>query len=352
MRVAVTGAAGFVGTNLIDRLVADGHEVLAIDRAVPAESTHPVERCTWREIDIFDVPSLTEALTGVDRVFHLVAMITLKQEDPVAWRVNTEGVGAVARAALAAGVGRFVHCSSIHSFDQYATSGVLDESSSRAADPGIPVYDRSKWAGEQELRAVVADGLDAVIANPTGVYGPADGIGGRPLSRINGMLRDAARGVVPVFIEGGFDLVDVRDVAAGLALAAEHGRTGENYILGGEQVRLMDAMRSAAKLTGRMQPAFAIPNGLLKAVIAAAEPLGHLFGSDLVSRASISAIQAAPSVDCTKARAELGYAPRPSSQTVSDLVSFLADHDRLGRARPVSELRYQPVVATTASGPA
>ncbi len=346
MRVAVTGAAGFVGTNLIKQLIDDGHEVVAIDRVAPSEDAPTPDRLTWLEGDIFDSAAMTTALTGVDRVYHLVAMITLKQEDPFAWRVNTAGVASVARAALAAGVGRFVHCSSIHSFDQYNCGGKIDENSPRSTDPAIPVYDRSKWSGEQELRAIVDEGLDAVIVNPTGVYGPVDGVGGRPLSRINGILRDAARGVVPVFIEGEFDLVDVRDVARGIILAGEHGRTGENYILGGESIALIDALRGAARATGRMGPLFAIPNRILEAVITVAEPIGHLFGSDLVSRASLGAVQSAPAIDITKARDELGYAPRPSETTVADLVDFFADNGRLGSARPKHRADASPVGTT------
>ncbi|GAA3039710.1 NAD-dependent epimerase/dehydratase family protein [Gordonia defluvii] len=333
MRVAVTGAAGFVGTNLIDELISDGHDVVAIDRDIPSEQRHPAQRCEWREVDIFDADALTASFAGVDRVYHLVAMITLKQEDPIAWRVNTEGVTTVARAALAAGVERFVHCSSIHSFDQYSCGGHIDESSPRSTDTAIPVYDRSKWAGEQKLRAVIADGLDAVIVNPSGVYGPTDGTYGRPLSRINGILRDAARGFVPVFIDGAFDLVDVRDVARGLILAGERGRTGENYIIGGEHVRLIDALREAARLTGRPRAQFAIPTSVLNVVITLIEPIGHLFGSDLVSRASLAALQAAPTIDISKARDELGYTPRPNRQTIADLVDFFAETGRLGSAR-------------------
>lgn len=348
MRVAVTGAAGFVGTNLIDELITDGHHVVAIDRAVPPGIDRSNELCEWREIDIFDTDAMAEALTGVDRVYHLVAMITLKQEDPVAWRVNTAGVASVARAALAAGVARMVHCSSIHSFDQYHCGGAIDENSVRSAAADVPVYDRSKWAGEQELHAVIADGLDAVIVNPTGIYGPVDGAFGRPMSRINGILRDGARGRVPVFIEGGFDLVDVRDVARGLILAGDHGRTGENYILGGEQVRLIDALRRAAGLNRRMRPLFAIPSAILGGVIAVAEPLGHLFGSDLVSRASIGALQAAPLVDSGKARTELGYAPRPSSETIADFVDFVVGGAPVNSGDAVHRVLASTGVADTA----
>ncbi|MGB3698004.1 MAG: NAD-dependent epimerase/dehydratase family protein [Gordonia sp. (in: high G+C Gram-positive bacteria)] len=343
MKVAVTGAAGFVGTNLVNQLVADGHDVVAIDRVSPAHgSTSP--QVTWTAADIFDHDAMVAAFADVDTVYHLVAMITLKQQDEVAWRVNTEGVAGVARAALDAGVRRFVHCSSIHSFDQYADNGIVDETSRRSEDPAIPVYDRSKWAGEQELRKVIADGLDAVICNPTGVYGPVD----HGLSRINGMLRDAAQGKVPLFVEGNFDLVDVRDVARGLILAGEHGRTGENYLLGGSQVRLIDAMRTVAGLCGRFRPLFAVPLSVIKLVVPIAEPISNMLGSDLVSRASIAALVAQPTVDITKAREEFGYAPRSSDDTLADLVAFLADSKQCGSAAPTSGRHYEPVGATTA----
>lgn len=339
MKVAVTGAAGFVGTNLVDRLIADGHDVVAIDRVSPDHALrHP--RVTWMSADVFDADALAAAFDGVDIVYHLVATITLKQKDEAAWRVNTEGVASTARAALAAGVRRFVHCSSIHSFDQYSDSGIVDETSARSENPALPVYDRSKWAGEQELRKVIADGLDAVICNPTGVYGPVD----HGLSRINGMLRDAAQGKVPCFVEGTFDLVDVRDVALGLTLAAEKGRTGENYLIGGADVRLFDAMRTAAELCGRFRPLFAVPLSLLTVVVPIAEPISQLFGSDLVSRASIAALVAQPTVDITKARAELGYEPRPTAETLAELVAFLCDSRQLGSAKPTSGRHFQSVV--------
>ncbi|MFX8824948.1 NAD-dependent epimerase/dehydratase family protein, partial [Acinetobacter baumannii] len=85
--------------------------------------------------------SMRRALKGVDRVFHLVAKITLAAEDEAAWTLNTKGVRTVAEAALACGVKRVVHCSSIHAFDQYRCGGHIDESSVRSVEPDIPVYD-------------------------------------------------------------------------------------------------------------------------------------------------------------------------------------------------------------------
>ncbi len=325
MKVAVTGAAGFVGTNLVAMLADEGHQVTAIDRVHRGESR--AANVTQVAADVLDRAAMEKVLDGADVVYHLVAMITLKQQDEIAWRVNTAGVRTVAEAAHAVGVRRFVHASSLHSFDQYNYRGVIDETSPRSVDPAIPVYDRSKWAGEIELREVVDNGLDAVICNPTGVYGPVD----HGPSRINGLLLLAARGRVPALVTGGFDLVDVRDVATGLMLAAEKGRTGENYILSGHMVSMMDAFRSAARAAGRRGPGFALPVGLVEKLMPVIEPIGNRLGSDVLSKAAMSALFAQPVVDGTKARAELGYQPRSTDETIRDLVTFFVSSGMLAR---------------------
>ncbi|MGZ4552240.1 MAG: NAD-dependent epimerase/dehydratase family protein [Mycobacteriaceae bacterium] len=319
MKVAVTGAAGFIGTNLLHQLVADGHEVTAIDRAVPALT--PSDCVTWVEGDVLDLDGMAAALDGAEVVYHLAAMITLKQEDPVVWRLNTEGVATVAEAALTVGARRMVHCSSVHSFDQTNCGGVLSETSPRADDEsGLPVYDRSKYAGELELDRFIDKGLDAVKCNPTGVYGPVDHAG--RLSRLNKMVRDSALGRVPLSVGGGFDLVDVRDVANGLVLASTNGRTGENYLLAGHMVQLHDLMKLGARAAGRRGPLFAVPLWVLKAIMPIAEPIGSLFGSDVMSESALGAIFAQPVVDSSKARTELGYTPRSSEETIRDLVAY------------------------------
>ncbi len=172
-------------------------------------------------------------------------------------------------------------------------------------------------------------GLDAVICNPTGVYGPVD----YGPSRINGMLRDAARGRVPAVIGGGFDLVDVRDVAHGLIAASERGRTGENYLLNGEMITILDACRQAATLGGRRSPRFAIPLRFITPILPIAEPISKRFGSDMVSRAAMGSLLAAPMVNGTKARSELGYTPRPAGDTIRDVVEFIRASGKLDTRR-------------------
>ncbi|MDP0398469.1 NAD-dependent epimerase/dehydratase family protein [Tsukamurella strandjordii] len=326
MRVAVTGAAGFVGGNLLERLVEQGHDVVAIDRT---DSPHAPEGVRWVQASVLDPAAMRAAFDGVEVVYHLVAMITLRMQDENAWRLNTQGVATVARAALDAGVRKMVHLSSIHAFDQDLVD-VIDETAPRSERPEIPVYDRSKWAGEQELRKVIDDGLDATICNPTGVWGPADH--GAALSRLNRLAYTAARGRMPVFVsKAGFDLVDVRDVAAGVMLAAEKGRTGENYLLGGEFAPIIDAMRLSAKAAGRLGPQIGVPIGALAAIMPVLEPINARLGSDVLSKAALGPLFASPLVNITKARNELGYAPRSMAETAEELVDFFARSGRLSR---------------------
>ncbi|PEH76672.1 epimerase [Nocardia sp. FDAARGOS_372] len=321
MKVAVTGAAGYLGSNLLPLLRERGHDVVAIDRVTPAKSDTP--GVTWVEGNVLDPASMRAALDGAEVVYHLVAVITLADKNDLAWRVNTEGVRVVAEAALAVGARRMVHASSIHAFDQYTCGGHIDETAVRSTDPGLPVYDRSKWAGEVALRKVIDAGLDAVLCNPTGVFGPLDH--STPLSRINRTLRDAAQGRVPAMIGGGFDLVDVRDVAEGLILAGEQGRTGENYLLGGSMISMTDLCRLAAAYGGKKGPKFTISPKVVGGLIPVLEPIGKMLGTDIVSKAALGALISAPTVDHGKATRELGYRPRPIEDTVRDLVAFFAD---------------------------
>lgn len=321
MKVAVTGAGGFVGTNLLKLLLEQGHDVRAIDRAPSQHVSSP--KLAWINADILDPKAMRKAFKGVEIVYHLVAKITLANEDPVAWKLNVEGARGVAEAALATGVRRLVHCSSIHAFDQYVCRDI-NERSPRTEDASRPVYDRSKWAGEQAVRAVIAQGLDAVICNPTGVYGPVDFSN----SRVNHTALQAARGKLPAIPEGGFDFVDVRDVVKGFTLAAEKGRSGENYLLGGHFLSMRELCSLSAETVGRRGPRVTIPLWALRALVPVVSRLNRL-GDDALSEASIAAIEASPRVSHQKAQKELSYTPRPAEETVRDLIAFFLQNGKL-----------------------
>ena len=316
MKVAVTGAAGYLGLNVVNALLEEGHEVVAIDRV--AFSDRSVASLL---VDVLDEDAMTRALDGVEVVHHLVAVISLRQQDALAERVNVHGVGSVARAALRAGVRRMVNCGSLASFD-YRKGETVHEGSKRSTSARLPVYHRSKYFGEVELLKVVDAGLDALTCNPTGIYGPVD----HPdrLSRMNQMMLDAASGKLPASVPGEFDMVDVRDVAKGFLLAAEKGRTGHNYLIGGHRHDLFAAQVRAAELAGQRGPRIRIPIQLLQAVAPLVDPVARRFGSESFAPAALENIAMSPVVDRTKAGAELGYEPRPTEETIGDLVAFFA----------------------------
>jgi dihydroflavonol-4-reductase len=277
------------------------------------------------QADILDAAALQDAFVGADFVLHLAAKISIAGDpDGSVRRVNVEGVRTVAEAALAVGVRRLVHCSSLHAYDVGAIGGPVRESGRRAIDGRLPAYDRSKAAGEDELRRVIDRGLDAVILNPSGMFGPVD----PEPSRMGRVLLAMFRGRLPITVKGAFDWVDVRDVAAALIAATARGRTGENYLVGGHRASVMELGRLAAEVSGRRPPRLVVPLRPVQLAARAAVQIAgpRRAGRLLLTPESLHALGTDPVVDSSKAISEIGYRFRPLAETVADLhASFVAD---------------------------
>lgn len=320
---AITGPSGYVGVNLIPRLLALGWTLRTVGHGPLAGNA--TDGVVHTVADVRDRAALLLVFDGVEVVFHVAARITLARQDSDAWDINVRGPATAAAAACETGVARMVHCSSVHALDLALAAARLDESSPRSTDPQRPLYDRSKFAGECEVRKAIDAGLDATIVNPTGVIGPID-LGP---SRINRVIRSAARGRLPLVVSGGFDWVDVRDVVEGLISAVERGRTGENYLLPGHHSSVLHLGRLAAAFTGRLGPIAAVPASIALRAAPVGEVFNRRFGFDLFTPASVGALVDDPRVDGDKARRELGHAPRPLEETIRDTVQwFEGDADR------------------------
>jgi dihydroflavonol-4-reductase len=323
VRFVVTGASGHLGANVVRALIAAGETVRAVDvrRGAVLEGLD----AEFVQGDVLDPATLVTAFAGAEFVLHLAARISIAGDpDGSVRRVNVDGVRHVAEAALAVGVRRVVHCSSLHAYDVGAIDGPVRENGPRATDPRLPAYDRSKAAGEDELRRVVDRGLDAVILNPSGMVGPVD----PEPSRMGRALLAMFRGRLPVSVSGSFDWVDVRDVAAAVVAAADRGRTGENYLVGGHRAPFRELGRLAAEVSDRKPPRLVAPVAAVKlAAVAAVRLAGpRRAGRLLLTPESLHALETDPVVDHSKAAAELGYRPRPLAETVADLhASFVAD---------------------------
>ena len=330
MRFVVTGASGHLGVNVVRALVAAGEAVRAVDvRSGAGLAGVPAE---FVQCDVLDAAALKDAFAGAEVVIHLAAKISIAGDpDGSVRRVNVDGVRNVAEAALAAGVRRLVHCSSLHAYDVGAIHGPVRENGPRAVDSALPAYDRSKAAGEDELRRVIDRGLDGVILNPSGMFGPVD----PEPSRMGRVLLAMFKGRMPITVSGAFDWVDVRDVASAAIAAADRGGRGENYLVGGHRASVTELGRLAAEVTGRRPPWLVVPlRPVHVAAMAAVQIAGPgRAGRLLLTPESLHALETDPIVDCSKAIAELAYRPRPLAETVADLHATFVAEGRV-RSRP------------------
>jgi dihydroflavonol-4-reductase len=312
----VTGAGGHLGGNLVRALLAQGQRVRAVDLRW-SQALDGLE-LDWRPADLRDPASMREALAGADVVYHLAAVISITGDpEGRVWSTNVGGVATVAEAALECGVRRLVHCSSVHAFDIEICSGALDEASPRSIRAQLPVYDRSKAAGELELRARVEKGLDAVIVNPTGLIGPND----FEPSRMGRFFLALQSGKLWAVVDGAFDWVDVRDVAAAMMAAASRGRSGESYLLGGHRLSIRALAGMAAQVMGARVPRVVVPMVVaqLGARVLSARGRWSSEPSPLFTLESLHALRNCPHVVSRKAELELGHRPRPAMTTVTDL---------------------------------
>jgi dihydroflavonol-4-reductase len=333
----VTGASGHLGANLVRHLLAAGRRVRVVllpGDPTPALAGLGVERV---EGDVLDEVSLGYAFRGARTVFHLAGIISIEtghQERVLA--VNVQGVRNAAEAALAEGVHRFVHCSSIHAFDPEPLRRAVDERRHRPLNGGRAAYDQSKAAGEAELGKVVERGLDAVTINPTGIIGPYDFQPSR-MGRVMLMMR---AGRLPVLPDGGFNWVDVRDVVAALLLAESHGEPGESYIAAGHWQSMRDLAELVSAFTNSQVPPV-IPMGLARLGVPLVSTLDRRLGRDpLFTSESVRALRTYRHIDHAKATRALGYMPRPTRETIEDVFRWFAERGTIERvAAPRSRVR-------------
>jgi len=316
--VVVTGATGHLGTNLIPLLLEQGEHVRCLVHSNPGPlDAMPVEVFSG---DVRNADQMRQLVDGADVVFHLAAKISIVGDpDGAVNAINVEGAENVARACLDARVKKLVHCSSCHAFD-INTPEPVDETGGRATAKH-PAYDYSKFRGEERVRAVIAEGLDATIVNPSGVIGPND----PEPSRMGHTLLGFAQRTMPSMIDGGFDFVDVRDVCSSMLAAAERGRTGENYLLGGHWTHVTEIARFVEELTGAKPPIMTSPMWLAQVGAPFFELWHAVTGMEpLYTSEALHALRATRQLSHAKAGAELGHDPRPTRESVHDALNDFA----------------------------
>ncbi|HEV8524721.1 MAG TPA: hopanoid-associated sugar epimerase [Terriglobales bacterium] len=258
MKVFVTGATGFVGSHVAQALAQQGAELRLLVR--PTSRTENIDSLDGERVtgDLCDAELLRKAMSGCELVFHVAADYRLWAREPAEiYRSNVEGTRTVLEAAKASGVRRVVYTSSV------ATVGF--RSNGRPADEGSPVsladmighYKRSKFLGEQVAREAARE-LDVTVVNPTTPVGEQD-IKPTPTGQV---IVSFLRRKFPAYVDTGLNLVDVAEVARGHVAAAEKGRRGERYILGGENLTLKQILDRLSTISNLPSPRICLPYAL------------------------------------------------------------------------------------------
>jgi dihydroflavonol-4-reductase len=316
----VTGATGFVGSAVARALLARGRRVRVLARPNSDRRNLAGLAVEIAEGAMEDPRSLARAVAGCRYVYHVAADYRIWVPDPAPmFRANVEGTRDLLTAALESGAERVVYTSSVATLGLVA-GGSADEETPSSIDDMIGPYKRSKFAAEDVVREFVRErGLPVVIVNPSTPVGPGD-IKPTPTGRL---IVEAARGQMPAFVDTGLNIVHVDDVAEGHLAAAEKGRIGERYILGGENMALAEILAEVAQAVGRRPPWLRVPHGVLFPVAIGAELAARVTGRDpFVTLDGVRMSRKKMYFTSQKASHELGYAPRPAREAITDAVRW------------------------------
>jgi hopanoid-associated sugar epimerase len=317
----VTGGAGFIGSHLVERLVAAGHRVRVVERP-GANTSHLPASVEVVEADIRKTEAVRRALRGGRFVYHLAANPNLWALDRGEFEaVNHQGTVNVLDAALEAGAERVLHTSTESILTCARASQPIDENVAISLSDTVGPYCRSKLLAEHEAMARARAGWEVLVANPTMPVGPGD----RGLSPPSRLIRDFCQGRLPATIDCSLNLIDVRDVAEGLERVMERGTPGRRYLLGGENLTLLEMLSILSTLTGVPVPGRRVPYALGLAVAYASE-----FWADHWSgrppRATVTGVRLTRRLmhfDPSRSLAELNLVPRPIRQSLADAVTWI-----------------------------
>lgn len=315
----ITGATGFIGSYLVRRLARMNASLRVLVRRPESLDPEVAQRVEIVKGDVRDPEVVAKATQGTHTVLHLAACARAWSRNPQEFTdVNVRATEQLLESAQKSGVQRLVHVSTVLTLPPYQPAPLHD--SLRRPTP----YEETKLAGERLVESYVAGGGDAVIVHPTRVYGPG------PLTDANDVTR-----VVALYIAGRFrvrvadndvlaNYVHAADAAEGIVLAAQRGRSGAHYILGGqENLALRSFLELVGEIAGRRYWTVALPAAGALAVAWAAELWARLGSGTPITRGWIRVLLEDRRVDITASREGLGYNPRPLRDGLSETIRWL-----------------------------
>lgn len=325
-RALVLGSTGCIGNNLVRACLDAGWTVRALHRA--GSKTWMLDGLDVETTigDLADRSSLVAAMKGCDVVFHAAAYYPYHSLDMAgSLREAVLGMRNVLLAAAECGAGRLVFTSSLTTVGPPGGVGRLaDERDFYLPGSTKSAYFESKWAMEAEAWRAIAEGLPIIIVCPTAVFGPWD------IKPATGeILLNVAKGRFPIWLDLDVNVVDSRDVGLGQILAAERGRVGQRYILGGENLTVRQAVTMAAEEAGQKPPQWRAPLGLVNGAVAFGEVLGRLPLIPALPLEHFKTLSEWQALSVSKAKEELAFHTRPFRDTIRDSLAWFRRHGYL-----------------------
>jgi len=325
MRFLVTGATGKVGNAVAGRLAERGDDVVALVRDVARARELLPPGIELARGDVTDPASVREAVAGVDGVFNCMGLFEQWFADPGVFdRINAEGARNVVAAAREAGAKRVVHTSTFDVF--HAPQGGTVSEAEVANYPKDTAYERSKQLAERLVLEEAEKGIEAVIANPSSVYGPGPWQG----TGIDRAIRDAIRRRLPATPPGGMTLVFAADVASGHLAAFDRGKPGERYILADGYAPMRELLRLAVAEAGRGWVPPTMPPGLARGMAGAGEAVSRVIKQPpLLGKGQLTFLEWQARASNDKARTDLGIEFTALPEGIGRTVRWMADSGRI-----------------------
>lgn len=309
MRVFLTGGTGFIGGEVARQLRERGDEVACLVRKPEKAAKLRELGCELVAGDLSDESAIRKGMEGCDAVIHAAAVYEVgipASQRPAMREANVGGTERVLGAAREAKIPKIVYVSTVGVFGN--THGrIVDESYEHPAKDFTSAYEQTKWEAHQAAKRMIGEGLPCVIVQPGGVYGPGD------TSQVADLLEQFFAGKLPLmpFPELGICLSHVEDIAGGILLALDKGKTGEAYVISGPATTMREAIETVAQVSGRKAPKRNLPTVLMKAMIPIGPLVGKVMGQPPNLRELISSADGVTFwASHDKAQRELGYSPR------------------------------------------
>lgn len=327
--IFVTGATGLLGSQLVKNLVAKGKNVCALKRPTSnlALLGNAAKEVQWIEGDLNEIDTLQQAMQGVEYVYHCAALISFQKKDCNAlFKTNVEGTANVMNAALANGVKKLVHVSSVAAFGFHPKGKTIDEKSIYNESEGLSYYFKSKHFGEREAWRAQAEGLNVVVANPSTILG-----GGWWHLEPNSIFLQLKKGL-PFYSNGSQGFVDVRDAAKALEILMEKATNGSQYIISAENASFKDLLTQIAKQLHVKPPFISLHPLVAKAAIYYSSASDLLFDKKPLLTAEKYLI-ASSSFEYSNRKfvQDFNYRFLPLSQTITDSCNALEQSLKAGK---------------------